>query len=359
MPRFSSLSPEEGSISKRLWQAYNDTDDPLTRCVICYLLKNGSKVPKKLEENLEIKKASKDEYSSGLFTLRSGRIAWQEGTNKGKAWNIHHLSLYCTVDTRLWTAEGTEQVCQEKAEDIAKILTNMNEKGNLNNNQQAFIRRKQSTLARLDNPFPRPSKPLYQGQPHILLGVALGLDKPATVAVVDGLAGKEITYRSVKQLLGDNYELLNKQRQLKQRQSHQRHKAQSGGRLNQFGDSQLGEYVDRLLAKAIIAFAQTYHAGSIVLPKLGDMRELVQSEIQARAEQKIPGYFEGQKKYAKQYRVSIHQWSYGRLIDNIKAQAAKLNLVVEEGQQFIRGSPQQKAKEMAISAYRNRFISKT
>ena len=40
--------------------------------------------------------------------------------------------------------------------------------------------------------------------------MALGLDKPATVAVVDGLAGKEITYRIVKQLLGDNYELLNK-----------------------------------------------------------------------------------------------------------------------------------------------------
>ena len=76
--------------------------------------------------------------------------------------DIHHLSLYCTVDTRLRTDEGTEQVCQEKAEDIAKILTNMNEKGNLNNNQQAFIRRKQSTLARLDNPFPRPSKPCYQ-----------------------------------------------------------------------------------------------------------------------------------------------------------------------------------------------------
>ena len=40
--------------------------------------------------------------------------------------------------------------------------------------------------------------------------MALGLDKPATVAVVDGRAGKEITYQIVKQLLGDNYELLNK-----------------------------------------------------------------------------------------------------------------------------------------------------
>jgi hypothetical protein len=31
-------------------------------------------------------------------------------------------------------------VCHEKAEDIAKILTNMNEKGDLNDKQQGFIR---------------------------------------------------------------------------------------------------------------------------------------------------------------------------------------------------------------------------
>lgn len=89
------------------------------------------------------------------------------------------------------------------------------------------------------------------------------------------------------------------------------------------------------------------------------MRELVQSEIQSRAEQKLPGYIEGQEKYAKHYRVSVHQWSYGRLIDNIRASAAKLSIVVEEGQQPIRGSPQQKAKEMAISAYRDHSITKT
>jgi hypothetical protein len=52
----SSLSSQGGSISARLWQAYNDTDDPLTRCVICYLLKNGSKVPKKLEEKFGLRR---------------------------------------------------------------------------------------------------------------------------------------------------------------------------------------------------------------------------------------------------------------------------------------------------------------
>ncbi|BAU63315.1 hypothetical protein STA3757_06780 [Stanieria sp. NIES-3757] len=44
----------------------------------------------------------------------------------------------------------------------------------------------------------------------------MGLDKPATVAIVDGNTGKVIVYRSIKQLLGENYRLLNRQRQQKQ-----------------------------------------------------------------------------------------------------------------------------------------------
>ncbi len=305
-------------------------------------------------EDQKIKRASIDQHSSSLFTLRSGRLAWQEGTGKGDPWNIHHLTLYCTVDTRFWTAEGTELVRQEKAADIAKTLTNMKEKGDLNEKQQAFVQRKNSTLARIKNPFPRPSQPLYQGQPHILVGVALGLDKPATAAVVDGTTGKAIAYRSIKQLLGDNYKLLNHQRQEKRSSSHQRHKAQKKAAANQFGESELGQYLDRLLAQSIVKLAQSYQAGSIVLPKLGDMRELIQSEIQARAEQKIPGYIEAQEKYAKQYRINVHQWSYGRLIDTIKAQASKVGIVIEEGEQPIRGSPQEKAKNMGISVYQTR-----
>jgi transposase len=174
---------------------------------------------------------------------------------------------------------------------------------------------------------------------------------------VDGIQGKAIAYRSIQQLLGKNDQLLNRQRTQKRLSSHQRHKAQKKAAFNEFGESELGEYVDRLIAKAIISLAKTHKAGSIVLPKLGDMRELVQSEIQTRAELKIPGYIEAQQKYAKQYRIQVHQWSYGRLIDNIKAQAAKLGIVIEEGQQPIRGSPQEKALAIAISAFNSRSNS--
>lgn len=305
-------------------------------------------------EDQQIKRASKNQHSSSLFTLRSGRIGWQEGEGKGEPWNLHRLTLYCTVDTRLWTAEGTEQVKEEKAAEIAKVLTRTKEKGNLNENQQAFIQRNSSTLTRINNPFPRPSKPLYQGKSHILVGVSLGLEKPATVAVVDAIVTKPLTYRSVKQLLGKNYHLLNRRRQEKQRNSQQRHSAQKQAAYNHFGESELGEYVDRLLAKEIVEIAQIYQASSIILPKLGDMREIVQCEIQALAEQKCPEYQEGQRNYAKQYRMSIHQWSYGRLIECIKSQAAKIGIAIEEGQQPVRGSPQEKAREMAISAYRSR-----
>ncbi|QIR40289.1 hypothetical protein HCG51_28630 [Tolypothrix sp. PCC 7910] len=304
-------------------------------------------------EDQKIKRNSKHQHSSGLFTLRSGRIAWQEGEGKGDPWNVSRLTLYCSVYTRLWTAEGTNLVRVEKAEEIAKTITQTKAKGELNAQQLAHIEGKNSSSARINNSFPRPSKPLYKGQSHILVGVSLGLEKPATVAVIDGCTSKVLTYRSIKQLLGDNYKLLNQQRQQKHSLSHKRQIAQMLAAPNQMGESELGQYVDRLLAKEIVAIAQTYKAGSIVLPKLGDMREQVQSEIQAKAEQKSD-VIEVQQKYAKQYRVSVHQWSYGRLITNICLSAAKAGIVIEESKQPIRGSPQEKAKELAIAAYHDR-----
>jgi transposase len=314
---------------------------------------------KRFLEDQQTKRKSKNQHSSGLFTLRNGRLAWQEGEGKGETWQIHRLTLSCCVDNRLWTAEGTEQVRQEKAEDITKFITKMKEKSDLSDTQQAFIQRKQSTLTRINNSFDRPCKPLYQGQSHILVGVSMGLEKPATVAVVDASANKVLTYRSIKQLLGENYELLNRQRRQQRSSSHERHKAQKSFSPNQFGTSELGQYIDRLLAKEIVAIAQTYKAGSIVLPKLGDMRENIQSEIQAIAEIKCPGSVEIQQKYAKQYRINVHKWSYGRLIQSIQSKAAQVGIVIEEGKQPVRDSPQDKAKELALSTYHLRLAKQS
>lgn len=307
-------------------------------------------------EDQQIKRLGKGKHSSSLFTLRSGLIAWQEEEDKGEPWDVNHLILYCSVDTRLWTDEGTNLVREEKAEEVAKAITKTKAKNDLNEKQLAYIKRKNSTLAKINNPFPRPSKPLYKGQSDILVGVSLGLEKPATVAVVNGSTGKVLTQRSIKQIIGDNYRLLNRQRQQKHSLSHQRQVAQTLAAPNQFGESELGQYVDRLIAQEIVAIAQTYSAGSIVLPKLDNMREQVQSEIQAKAEQKSD-LIEVQQKYAKQYRVSVHQWSYGRLMANIHSSAVKAGIVIEESKQPIRGSPQEKAKELAIAAYHSRKIN--
>ncbi|MDZ8069387.1 MAG: type V CRISPR-associated protein Cas12k [Nostoc sp. DedQUE08] len=181
---------------------------------------------KRFLEDQQTKRQSKNQHSSGLFTLRNGRLAWQEGEGKGEPWNLNHLTLYCCVDNRLWTAEGTEQVRQEKTDEITKFITNMKAKSGLRETQQAFIKRKESTLSRINNSFERPSKLLYQGQSHILVGVSLGLEKPATIAVVNAIANKVLAYRSIRQLLGENYELLNRQRRQQRSLSHARHKAQ-------------------------------------------------------------------------------------------------------------------------------------
>ena len=110
-----------------------------------------------------------------------------------------------------------------------------------------------------------------------------------------------------------------------------------------------------MLPKAIIALAKNYQAGSIVLPKLSDVQESIQSEVQARAEQKCPELIEAQKKYAKQYRSSVPRWSYSRLIESIQSQAAQAGIIVEEARQDLVGSPQDKARKLAINAYNFRL----
>ncbi len=305
-------------------------------------------------EDQQIQRDGNNQHSSSLFTLRSARISWQEGKGKGKPWQIHRLNLSCTLDTRFWTAEGTEQVKAEKEEEVSQILEKMRSKKDLRDSQHAFIRRKQATLTRIENSFPRPSKPLYQGKSHILVSISLGLENPTTVAVIDASTGRVLTYRSTRQLLGKNYRLLNRQRQKQHHNAHVRQTIQQQGKQHFPSESELGQYVDRLLASAIVKLAQDYDAGSIVLPQLGNIREVIQSEIQAKAESKCPGLLEGQKKYARQYRSNIHRWSYGRLMENVRSQASKAEIFIEQGRQPIKSDSKEAAKELAIAVYKSR-----
>jgi len=307
-------------------------------------------------EDGEILRRDREKYSSALFTLRSARLLWREGKKgKGNPWEVHTLYLQCSVDTHFWTAEGTKQIASDKSATVQEILNNLKEKAELTPSQVAYQKRQQSTFTRIKNPFPRPQKPVYQGDPSIIMGVSLGLEKPATIAIVNVTNNRVLAYRSIKQLLGKNYKLLNHQQRQKQKLSHLRHQAQKTESNNQFGESELGEYIDRLIAKAIVEIAQKYRVSSIVLPHLKQIREITDSELMAKAQRKIPGYKEGQKKYIKQYRCNIHQWSYGRLIESIEQAAAKIGIDIEQIQQSRQGTPQEQAKQLAISAYNSRL----
>ena len=301
--------------------------------------------------------ASKRQHTSSLFLLRSAKLIWMPGKGHEEPWNIQELYLSCTLDTRLLTAEGTELVKQEVATGTSKMLVTMRKKPNLTDTQDNYVKRLQSTLDKLDRPFDRPSKPVYQGQSNIMVAVSMGLQSPVIAIAIDLLTQKILAYRNTKQLLGDNYRLINRQRNLQTQQRHSSHKAQKQGLSRQFSNSELGEHLDRLFAKAIVELAQTYQAVSIALPKLDQIRLSIQSEIDSKAQQKIPDYLEGQKKYAKQVRINLHNWSYNRLSESIISKAAQFEIAIEYGTQPARASPNDRAREIALSAYAKRTVS--
>ncbi|WP_319421695.1 type V CRISPR-associated protein Cas12k [Pleurocapsa sp. FMAR1] len=123
---------------------------------------------------------------------------------------------------------------------------------------------------------------------------------------------------------------------------------------NRFGESELGQYVDRLLAKAIVEIAIQYRVNSIVLPDFQNAREILDSEIQAKAEAKIPGCRKTQKQYAKDFRQSIHRWSYARLCDAIASKATQKGIAIECERQLFNEIPEIQARDLALTAYRNR-----
>jgi hypothetical protein len=300
---------------------------------------------------------NKNLYTSSLAVLRSAKLIWVPTDKRGEPWNIYSLHLFCTLDTRRLTAEGTELVKQEVVAENTKQLINMRGKSNRTKNQDGYIKRLQTTLDKLDGSFERPSKPLYRGQSNIIVSVSIGLQSSLIAIVFDVMTQKVLACRSTKQLLGDDYLLFNRQQNLQKQQRRLNHNGQKQGRSRQFSNSALGEHLDRLFAKAIVELAQTCHAGSIALPKLDQINLSIQSAIDAKAQQKIPDCKKGQKKYAKQVRIDLHNWSYSRLNTAILNKAAQSGIEIEYGNQTARASPAEQAKEIALSAYAKRTIS--
>ncbi len=57
-------------------------------------------------------------------------------------WKYHKLYLQCSVDTRLWTQEGTELVAEQKTAKSEIAIAQTEEKGSLDLEQQKHIKRK-------------------------------------------------------------------------------------------------------------------------------------------------------------------------------------------------------------------------
>ena len=303
-----------------------------------------------LEDSQTLKaKENKNQYTGSFLLLRDASFLWQESKEQGKRvvqrikskinhqaedesdqqareqssapWNKYRLELHCTIDTQHLTIEGTEQIRQTKLASRGKELEDRRAKSNLDENQLKALHREEGKQTRLENAkhFRRSVRPSCKGNPDVLVGVSFNLAAPATVAVVKGSTGEVLAFRSTRQLLGDNYKLLNRQLHQQQQHDQQRRKNQQRRVVKQPADSELGLYIDRLLAKAIITLAKQHQANSIVLPALKGLRERIQSELEAKAEHKIPGNKEAQALYAKQYRKQVHRWSYGRLMQNIQS----------------------------------------
>lgn len=310
-----------------------------------------------LEDHIAFEESEKGEekLSGSLITLRSAQLLWQQGEGKGEPWKVHKLVLHCTYDTRLWTAEGTEEVRKEKTDKTQEQLRKAENNENLDKTQQIQLNKNKSSLSRLNNSFTRPSKPVYQEQTNIIVGISFHPVELVTVAIVDINTHKVLANKTVKQLLGDDYHLLSRRRRQQVHFRKEREKAQKKDAPCNIGESELGEYVDKLLAKRIVEIAEHYQAASIVLPKLKDTREIRTSAIQAKAETKFPGDINAQQLYTKEYNRQIHNWSYNRLQECIKSKAAQLKINIEFDIQPNCGTLQEKARDLVFFAYQSRI----
>ena len=325
-------------------------------------------------EDFELYRKHKKQIPAGLMTLRSASLIWKKGesVDSKKPWLTNNLYLHCAVETELWTKEGTEQIRQQKIVKTKQKIDKWLEAESLSKNQQQKLLANQTSLSLLKTfqDFNRPSKHKHQQNNTLAMGVCIGLKEPATAAVINLINGEIIACRDTKQLLNKpiqqkpkkgkkarkliQYELFLRRRQQQNENDTKRQQAQTKFADNRFGESELGQYVDRLLAKAIVETAIQYRVSSIILPDLKNVREISNSEIQVKAEAKAPGCKKAQKRYAKNYRKSIHRWSYARLCEAIASKAIQKGIAIEYARQSSQGASEIQARDLALRAFRNR-----
>ena len=90
-------------------------------------------------------------------------------------------------------------------------------------------------------------------------------------------------------------------------------------------------------------------------PKLARFEKLLKAKFKPKQKRKYWATKKVKKKYAQQYRVNIHNWSYGRLTDFISQKANIEGIPIEKARQPLGGSNQEQAKQIAIAVYNSRL----
>lgn len=361
------------------------------------------------------KKLHRERKSSlGLFALRSAKLIWREdeqllykkrsskqassdeaGASSEQElvppWKSHRLYLHCSIDPDWLTAEGIEKVQSRKIIQTKKTLDNARKKEqelltqlsrsdlteqekeklekNLTKNQSKIVGY-ETSLIQLNNLPLRPSKVPYQGEANITLGISFCRQELVGVAVVDLQSQQLLEYYSVRKLLTnqqvkklkrnrsllqlklEKYRLVNRLRKLNRRNLIHRQKEQKQGQcVESKAESNLGQYLEQVIAARIAQVALKWKAGSVVIPDLENMREYIESAVQAKAKQLFPNHREQQKNYAKQFRIEGHRWSYRMLAKFIRSRTRSEGISIKTGRQPVIGNLMNKALRVALSGH--------
>jgi hypothetical protein len=137
-------------------------------------------------EDGRLYKENKKQIPTGLITLRSASLVWKQERESQQPWLTNHLYLHCSVETELWTQEGTEQIRKLKIAKTQQKIDRWLEQKSLNKNQQQKLLANQTSLSLLKTfpGFERPSRLKAQQNSSIIMGVSIGLQEPVTVAIV-------------------------------------------------------------------------------------------------------------------------------------------------------------------------------
>lgn len=310
-------------------------------------------------EDWQLYQRNKKEYSLSMVLLRSASLVWhkcKERRSKEAANNLmdaYEPYLKVTIDIDNLTAEGAGVIRDEKLKDVEQRIRNYEkiaEAGGLTPNQQTDLKRLESRGIGLGNSFPRPSKPTYKGNADIAVGISFSRQRVMAAAVVDLKKGKAIVYRTAQQLLGKDYSQISNYRHRQRTNRSKRRKLQMQRKNASITEAGQGVHLDRVLAKAVVELAQEYNSGVIVLPKTSGLREIIQSGIEAMAEQKYPKDKSRQRQFLKEYRINVHNWDYLRLRRSIEERAGKVGIPMRVGCQSSQGDLPQKAQQVALSA---------